>query len=103
MWLLRQSSHWPGSQRRSIQLQDKGAYTDEENLRELVRLVNQEMDSVAGNYRDELHVIANEIVGINNRLERLYDALETGGLGLDDVAPRIRQLRYRMLREVTTE
>jgi len=67
----------------------------EDNLRELVRLVNEEMDSVAGDYRDELGVITDEISGINGRLERLYDALETGKLGLNDLAPRIQQLRYR--------
>ena len=67
----------------------------EESLRELVRMVNEEMDSVSGDYRDELGINADEIAGINNRLERLYDALETGKLGLDDVAPRIQQLRYR--------
>ena len=27
--------------------------------------------------------------------ERLYDTLETGKLGLDDLAPRIQQLRHR--------
>jgi hypothetical protein len=67
----------------------------EENLKELVRMVNEEMDNVAGDYRDELGVIADEIAGISNRLERLYDALETGKLALDDLAPRIQQLRCR--------
>lgn len=67
----------------------------EENLRELVRLVNEEMDNVAGDYREELGVIPDEIAGINNRLERLYDALETGKLRLEDLAPRIQQLRHR--------
>jgi hypothetical protein len=61
---------------------------------ELVRLVNEEMDNTAGNYREELDVISGEIAGINSRLERLYDALETDKLGLDDLAPRIQQLRY---------
>jgi hypothetical protein len=67
----------------------------EGNLRELVRLVNEEMDSTAGSYLEELDVISGEIVGTNSRLERLYDALETGKLGLDNLAPRIQQLRYR--------
>ncbi len=61
----------------------------------MVCLVNEEMDTVAGDYREELGIIADQIAGINNRLERLYDALETGKLGLDDMAPRIQQLRYR--------
>ena len=67
----------------------------EENLRELVRLVNEDMDSAVVNYREELESISDEIAGINSRLERLYDALETGKIGLDDLAPRIQQLRYR--------
>jgi DNA repair exonuclease SbcCD ATPase subunit len=67
----------------------------EENLRELVRLVNEEMDSVGGEYREELDTISDEIASINHRLERLYDALETGKLRLEDLAPRIQQLRYR--------
>ena len=53
------------------------------------------MDSAAGNYREDLNVIADEIAVINSRLERLYDALETGKLGLDDLAPRIQQLRHQ--------
>ena len=53
------------------------------------------MDSTAGNYREELDIISDEIVGINSRLERLYDALETGKIGLDDLAPRIHHLRHR--------
>ena len=67
----------------------------EENLKELVRLVNEEMDSAASEYRDELDTISGEVVDINHRLERLYDALETGKIGSEDVAPRIQQLRRR--------
>jgi site-specific DNA recombinase len=59
------------------------------------RLVNEEMDGVAGDYREQLEVISGEIAGINGRLERLYDALETGRIGLDDLAPRIQQLGHR--------
>jgi site-specific DNA recombinase len=32
----------------------------------------------------------------NRRLERLYDALETGKVALDDLSPRITQLRQRL-------
>jgi site-specific DNA recombinase len=67
----------------------------EENLKELVRLVNEEMDSAASGYQDDLDTISGEVVDINHRLERLYDALETGKIGLEDVTPRIQQLRSR--------
>jgi site-specific DNA recombinase len=35
------------------------------------------------------------LTDINHRLERLYDAIETGKLNLDDVVIRIRELRQR--------
>lgn len=39
--------------------------------------------------------IADEIADVDRRLERLYDALETGKIQLADLAPRIQQLRQR--------
>ena len=42
-----------------------------------------------------MDTVSGEVVDINHRLERLYDALETGEIGLEDVAPRIQQLRHR--------
>ena len=67
----------------------------EENLKELVRLVNEEMDAAATEYRDRLDNILEEIVDVNHRLDRLYDAIETGKLTLDDLSPRIKQLKER--------
>ncbi len=43
-----------------------------------------------------MDVIIDEIADANRRLERLYDALETGKVQLEDLSPRIQQLRYRM-------
>ena len=40
-------------------------------------------------------VVSAEIAGVNQRLERLYDALETGSLQLADLAPQIKRLRER--------
>ena len=67
----------------------------EENLRELVRLVNEEMDASAGDYRQRLDTIEEELAETERRLDRLYDALETKKLNLDDLAPRIQALRQR--------
>ena len=49
------------------------------------------MDSDSRGHHEELSRISDEIAGLNNRLERLYDALETSKLKLDDLAPRIQQ------------
>jgi len=67
----------------------------EDNLRELVRLVNEEMDAQASEYREQLDTIIRETDETNRRLSRLYEALETGKLAMEDLAPRIRELRER--------
>ena len=66
-----------------------------DNLKELVSMVNEEMDAAASEYQERLKVVSIEIAGVNQRLERLYDALETGSLQLSDLAPRIKRLRQR--------
>ena len=67
----------------------------EENLRELVRLVNEEMDAQASEHKERLDTIRREMDDTNRRLGRLYDALETGTLKLGDLSPRIQELRQR--------
>ena len=67
----------------------------EDNLRELVRLVNEEMDAKASVYREGLDTIIREMDEVHRRLARLYEALETGNLTMEDLAPRIRELRQR--------
>jgi site-specific DNA recombinase len=66
-----------------------------ENLTKLVHIVNEEMDSLVPEYRQRLDSIIDEIADVDRRLERLYDALETGKIQLADLAPRIQQLRQR--------
>jgi len=66
-----------------------------ENLTRLVDIVNEEMDSLAIGYRQHLDTVLDEIADVDRRLERLYDALETGKIQLADLAPRIQQLRQR--------
>ena len=53
------------------------------------------MDAAASEYQERLKVVSVEIASVNQRLERLYDALETGSLQLADLAPRIKRLRER--------
>ena len=67
----------------------------QDNLIDLVRMVNEEMDSAMQSYQNELVLLISAIEDINHRLERLYDAIETGKLNLDDVVVRIRELQQR--------
>ncbi len=73
----------------------KGHILTNENLSQLVHIVNEEMDASVGEYRTRFDTVAAEINNVNSRLERLYDALETGALQLADLAPRIKELRQR--------
>ncbi|MCJ7604518.1 MAG: recombinase family protein [Dehalococcoidales bacterium] len=64
-----------------------------ENLKELVEITNRELDSNMGTLQADLDTISHSMDDTNQRLGRLYDAIETGKIGLDDLADRIRDLR----------
>ena len=66
-----------------------------DNLTRLVHIVNEEMDGLSEGYRQRMDGLTNEIADVDRRLERLYDAVETGKIQLADLAPRIQQLRQR--------
>jgi site-specific DNA recombinase len=58
-------------------------------------MVNEEMDGLSVDCRQRLDSIIGEFADVDHRLERLYDALETGKIQIADLAPRIQQLRQR--------
>ncbi|MDO8688570.1 MAG: recombinase family protein, partial [Dehalococcoidia bacterium] len=68
----------------------------DENIEELVCLVNEELRSSSGLLREKVEVIDAEMHDVKARLGKLYDALETGKLEMDDLAPRIRELKQRI-------
>ena len=65
------------------------------NIRELVRLVDEEMAGVARDQRQRLVTIEAELVDVTRRLDRLYGLAETTDLDIDDFKPRIRSHRAR--------
>ena len=68
----------------------------EETIVELVTLVAEEIDAMAGELAGRLEVIEAELGDVRKRLERLYEALETSELTLGEVlSPRIFSLRHR--------
>ena len=67
----------------------------EETIVELVKLVAEEIDAMAGELAGRLEVIAAELLDVRKRLERLYEALETSELTLEVLSPRILSLRHR--------
>ena len=64
-------------------------------LEELVGLVNRELDSSHDILGERLDAIDAELSDVEIRLCKLYDALETNKLSLNDLAPRIKELRSR--------
>ena len=47
-------------------------------------------------YEAELEIISQAVNDTNQRLGRLYDAIETGKIGLEDLVGRIRELRQQL-------
>ena len=70
----------------------KGYVLTEDNLQELVRLTNEELAQASDERKERVELLDNQISGIDSRLSRLYDALETGSFQHGDLAPRIREL-----------
>ena len=68
---------------------------NEETIIELVTLVAEEVDAMAGELAGKVQVIEGELVDVRRRLERLYDALENSDLTLEALSPRILSLRHR--------
>ena len=76
----------------------------ESNIRDLVKLVDEELDGVAKEQRQKLETIESELVDVKRRLGRLYDLAETTDLDIDDFKPRIGEHRERQERlEATAE
>ena len=67
----------------------------EETIVALVTLVAEEIDAMAGELSSRLEVVEAELGDVRNRLEKLYDAIETSELTLEVLSPRIFSLRHR--------
>ena len=68
---------------------------NDETIVELVTLVAEEIDAMAGELAGRLKVIEAELGDVESRLGRLYEALETSELTLEALSPRILSLRHR--------
>ena len=73
----------------------KARILNDATITELVTLVTEEIDAVAGEVAGRLETIAAELADVSSRLERLYEALETSALTLAALSPRILALRHR--------
>ena len=67
----------------------------DETITELVTLVAEEVDALAGELGGKLKAIEAELEDVQSRLLRLYEALEKSDLTLEALSPRILSLRHR--------
>ena len=66
-----------------------------EHVAELVEMVNEELANRGEAADEELGPLDAQYADARRRLERLYDAVETGKVDMDDLGPRIRHWRAR--------
>ncbi len=63
----------------------------ESNIRELVKMLDEEMDGAAREERERLETIEAELREIRLMLDRIWRVIEKTDLDVDDAAPRIRE------------
>ena len=68
------------------------------NIRALVKVVDEQMDGVAGEQRKKLQTIEKELADVRRRLDTIYNLVETTEVDMADFTPRIRQHRERQER-----
>ena len=64
-----------------------------DNLRELTRMVNEELRTDIGTTSERLDVARSQLASLDRRLQKHYEALETGALSLAESGQRIRQIK----------
>ena len=67
----------------------------EENITELVKAVDEEMDGMASEQRKRLRIIDDELEDVKSRLGRIWNAIETSDIEMADASDRIKEHRER--------
>jgi len=66
-----------------------------DSMRTLAKMIEEELQSDRDRANERAAAVESEFRDVEARLGRLYDALETGRLSMDDLAPRIKATRER--------
>ena len=67
----------------------------ESNIRDLVKLLDEEMDGAAREQRERLETIEQELEDVKKRLGRIWQLLETTDIEMADASERIKEHRDR--------
>ena len=70
----------------------------ESNIRDLVRMLDEEMDGVAGEQRQRLETIESELADVRRRLGRVWQVIENSDIEMADASHRIKEHRERQQR-----
>jgi len=64
----------------------------EENVRELIHLIKEEMESLKEKYTADLIYLDHTLADKKKRVDKLFDTIETSDLDISDITPRIKRL-----------
>ena len=67
----------------------------EANIRDLVKLLDEEMDGVAREQRQNLETVEAELEEVRRKLDRIWHFVESTGLDMADASERILEHRHR--------
>ena len=65
----------------------------DDNIKKLVEFVNEELIKSSSLFEKQLSEIGQQMGQTQGRLSKLYSAIETGKVDLEDLAPRIKEVR----------
>ena len=65
----------------------------EENIKQLVHLSAEEFSKDSRHFESQFNEIGQQLAQAQGRLTKLYSALESGKVDLEDLAPRIKEVR----------
>ena len=64
----------------------------EENVRELIHLIKEEMESLKEKYTADLIYLDHALADKKKRFDKLFNTIETSDLDISDITPRIKRL-----------
>lgn len=66
------------------------------NIKELIKLVNEEFSIFEKEYRSKIEYIQKAANDLIKRREKLYEAIECSSLNLSDIAPRLKEINQEI-------
>ncbi len=80
---------------RTVVRQIQAVVLQEDHVGQLIEVINAEHTAAIAGSKDQIRAFDEQLREVDRRLGRLYEALETGALDLNALAPRIQELRRR--------